>query len=186
MRTLSLSVCVLTLLATACSDDQPPEPVPPPLHREVLFHAAVPVSLQDVFEHPDRAVLFTIISDVDFDIRQVDPALRELPRLHDWHICDSAELTTQETESLSSTFRRAIVEGEFNSKSCIFAPHHVLRLEKDTRYLEIVVCFQCHEYQVLPEGGYKNINLNKDVGLEEAWRDVVAKHGLRDYSLDTE
>lgn len=171
------------LFVAACTEEPPPPIEEQPLDREVLFDAAVPVSLQDVFDDPDQAVLFTVISGHEIKDELRDESLLNLPRLDEWYIYDRADLGLGAWKELADSFKQAVVAGEYNSKPCIFAPHHVLRLSKGVRVLEIIVCFRCHEFKVLPEGGYKNVCLSTEVGMESTWRKVVADKGLRDYSL---
>jgi hypothetical protein len=40
----------------------------------------------------------------------------------------------------------------------------------------------CYNYLVHPDGGYNNVHMSKATGMEETWRAIVRKHGLRDIS----
>jgi hypothetical protein len=184
MRRL-LMVLVLVGFIVGCSGSDPASPAEPqlePLPSQVLFDAAVPVSLQSLFEHPKRAVLYTVLDDSELRLLSGNnpPDLR---RVHEWLVYDEAELTMEETALLTGSFEKAVIAGDYNGVAC-FMPHHILHLEKDGGWLDVAVCFQCHNFKVLPHGGYNNVVLSHDVGMEDTWRRVVAAHGLKDFSLE--
>jgi hypothetical protein len=170
------------LMLAACSGGTPSSNEEFAPHPE-YFDVAVPKSLQDVFDKPDRAQLFTVITSGDIEVKLKDPKLKELPRLHDWYIVGEAGLSADETARLKDSFKEAVIKGEFNGMMCFF-PHHVLRLVKGRRTLDLVVCFQCRNFEVLPEGGRNNVVFSDKTGMEKVWRQVVADHKMKDYSLE--
>lgn len=152
------------------------------------MNLAVPPSMQDLLRDFDRATLFTIVGESEEGPTSLTTQeIRDLPRYGEgpaaeYHILAQAELDmATDARPMIDTFIKSVNAGERAAVAC-FWPHHALRLEKDGRTLDILVCFMCHNYMVLPDGGYNNVHMSKSTGMEDTWRGIVRKHGLRDVS----
>jgi hypothetical protein len=157
-----------------------------------LLDQAVPPDLQHVLDEPDRVTLYTLLTTQDVeDFDKAGINYEELPRyltgsdLHsvaeECRILGQTELDSEDAGQLISTFTRAVNNGEKVGVAC-FQPHHAIRVEKGGATLDILICFKCMNYLVLPGGGYNNVHMIGKKEMEGAWRATVRKHGLRDIS----
>lgn len=154
--------------------------------RPTTLDLAVPPGLQDLLVKADSATFYTIASDMDFELGQrqelKDLDAMKLERIGtNYYVLDRVELSQEEISSVVASFQQAYYDGEEGGMMC-FWPHHAIRLTKGDRVLEILICFKCRNYQVLPGGGYNNVVLKTHGGMEDAWRSIVRKYGLRDVS----
>ena len=148
---------------------------------------AVPSSYQSMLNDFDKATFFTLTSGTDKEMGLKPDDFDSLPEFKhaDVRIVDKVELTESEARLLIEKFIWALENGEANVGTACFFPHHAIRLEKGERKLDILVCFMCHNYHVYPDGGRNNARLNFSGGIEIAWRDIVARHSLRDVSAES-
>jgi hypothetical protein len=155
-----------------------------------LMDEAVPPSAQDILANPDKVTLFTIVSYLDSG-KLGKEEYAALPVFSDsakasskggqYRVLASSVVDEADGASLISSMVQAVKQGEEAGVACFF-PHHAIRVEKAGRTLEILICFMCHNYMVLPEGGYNNVHMSRATGMEDTWRAIVLKHGLRDIS----
>ncbi|MCB9893691.1 MAG: hypothetical protein H6839_04505 [Planctomycetes bacterium] len=193
MRNLACILPLLLLLLSGCGGQtgngaDPANQVscgaghPEPEHPKRL-DIAVPAGLQDILENPDSASLATLAADSEFklhkELKGIDPASLEL--VGEYRVIDGATLDEHHLRVLVESFKKAFFAGEMEGMLC-FEPHHALRLRKDSRHLDILICFYCHNYKVLPYGGYNNVVLDMDTGIENTWRTLVARYRLLDIS----
>jgi hypothetical protein len=158
-----------------------------------LLDKAVPAAMQDILDSPDKVTLYTVATKFDvhgesaltheaYDGLQVLAEKGgESKAAGEARILGHAELEHSEGAELIDSFRTAVKSGKAGGVKC-FMPHHAIRVEKDGRTLDILICFKCHNYMVLPDGGYNNVHMSAETGMEDTWRAIVRKHGLRDVS----
>jgi hypothetical protein len=154
---------------------------------QVLLDLAVSPQSQDILDNPDKVTLYTIAGYLDSKtlkegeyhaLPDFDPLVAEL---NGTKVLGSAALSRPDGMALVATLVQAIRQGSEDGVMC-FYPHHAIRVEKGDRRLDILICFKCRNYQVVPDGGYNNVVMNTKSGMEDTWRAVVRKHGLRDIS----
>jgi hypothetical protein len=150
---------------------------------------AVPSELRGTLSNPDKVTLYTVVTRQDFGEGLSKQEFEELPWLHgpseDFRaakILASAELSADEYETVLDAFETAVNNGDSNAGMACFVPHHALRIEKAGKTVDILVCFKCRNYHVMPGGGFNNVMMDISTGIEDTWRAVVRKHGLRDVS----
>lgn len=147
---------------------------------------AVPPDQQDILHNPDKVTLFTVVT--GWDLR-VESSLSEeefnaLPKFggdDDVRVLGEAQIDAADAKAAIDSFVSAVQDGRQLSAAC-FMPHHALRVEKGGRTLDIQICFMCMNYKVTPGGGENNVAMSKASGMEDIWRGIVRKHGLRDIS----
>lgn len=171
-----VALCALALMVSSCSG------------IGSNMNLAVPPAMQNLLRDFDRATLSTLVSENEVEETGLSKAeIDALPRYGEglaaeYRILAQAELDqVSEAQPMIDSFIKAVNAGERVAVACFF-PHHALRLEKDGRKLDILICFMCHNYMVLPSGGYNNVHMSKAQAMESTWRAVVRKHGLRDIS----
>ena len=188
MRKL-IALVVSVLLIAACSgaaNEPAKDPIPvkdSELRSGAHFDAVVPCSLQGVFDKPDKVWLCTLLNGSEGLETLGSEALQTTDTLHGWYVYDETEIGLDEAHGLLESFREAVEYGTHAGVAC-FMPHHALRIEKEGRALEILVCLLCKNCYVFPEGGRNNVALDMRHGFEAALRGVVAAHGLRDYTIE--
>jgi hypothetical protein len=147
---------------------------------------AIPSALQGPLKAPDKVTFYTLC-DVggpqSFDDGLVDfKEAQALPKFDDrYRILGQRELEADQGQELIASFIEAVQGGEKKGVSC-FIPHHAIRVVGGGKVVDILVCFKCYNFKVSPGGGYNNVRLAQGTGMEELWRGVVSKHGLRDIS----
>ena len=171
MQTLRLLVLCLLPLVAACGGK---------------LSEAVPRGMQDILKDPDRVTLYTIATTGDTYNGELSPEEFEaLPAYGEdtrARILDEVELDpATEGKAAIDAFVAAVMDGEVGGGMACFEPHHALRIEKDGRVLDILVCIKCKNYHVMPDGGYNNMVMPMKE-LEHTWRGIVRKHNLRDIS----
>jgi len=186
---IKLCICFVLCVLTSCTQDSNATNTAPQTDN-ALLDEAVPPGLQDILINPDRVTLFTIVTGKDAPVLG-DEVFARLPLFNDQEkgmsksgpprVLARAELRSDDALKLISTLVAAINDGERGGVAC-FYPHHALRVEKDQRWLDMLICFECYNYKILPGGGSNNVHMSRETGMEDAWRAVVRRHGLRDVS----
>lgn len=147
---------------------------------------AVPPSLQAPLKNPERVTFYTLCDIggpqsgddglVDFKEAQSLPKFDGRYRILGQH-----ELGVDEGQELIASFIEAVHGGEKKGVAC-FWPHHAIRVEGGGHVVDVLICFKCYNFKVSPGGGYNNVLLAQGTGMEDLWRSVVSKYGLKDIS----
>ncbi len=149
-----------------------------------LVLSAFPPELRDVVRFPDRVMLFTICAEKELKGRRPAAEIEALPKLDGYCVLDSTPVSSEEGRLLIDSFLGSVKAGKEEVVMC-FRPHHAIRVERGTQTVELLVCFECYNYKVNPNGGDGDVQLG-DAAAEQSWRSLVAKYGLEDITQSPE
>lgn len=147
---------------------------------DVNVEKGVPEEFHKALQEPDRVTFYTVMNPLDSpDARE---QIERMPKLHYMGILGSQELTREEGRELIDTFIQAVKKGTTEAAASCFNPHHVIRVEGAGKTVDIIVCFECQNFEVTPGGKLNAVVFNDFRPMYDAWMAVVAKYGLKDLS----
>lgn len=159
------------------------EPEPDP-ELNPLESIAFPGDLLTPLENPERITFYTLAEEFELEDQLSESEIQALPEFHGYRILGTAELSLATSgQTAIDSLRKAVREGAPMSVECFF-PHHGIRVEGGGHVTEILVCFECTNFAVFPDGPRNEVMIEIEE-MEPAWRDIVRKHDLTDISRAT-
>ncbi len=102
---------------------------------------------REILEHGDRWTLLSIES------TGLDEPIYGKGTFHGYRIAGQTDVDAARRDGLVAALYDGIAEKHLFHGAC-FAPHHGIRARKGNRTLDILICFDCHIFEMYPGSGH--------------------------------
>lgn len=100
-------------------------------------------AVREALEDPEQLEIFSL---------EPIPVSDDTPQFHDWKVLGKLRIDKPTTrKQLGATLRDAMARDVSHVPSC-FNPRHGIRLVKEGKTVDLVICFQCMQYQPFAAG----------------------------------
>lgn len=125
---------------------------------------------------PDQLVLYSIDGPSALK-REDDKAKAEGEMFHDWPVLGKVEIADPEQRRAIINAVNAATRDKSEVQAKCFIPRHAIRMVKGSETLDVVICFQCRNYERFPPrplsgNHYEPIASSAQPLLDEALRNA--------------
>ena len=168
-----VAAAIFTLVASAPQGAQHTRPGV--LKTTVQSENKIPETARAILEQPDQ-----------FELLSLDPAHRKKivkPNFHGYKVLGTTLVKDAETrKELVTAFESGVVENQGLEMFC-FNPRHGIRVTRDGKNVDFVICFECLEVQVYGDArGYFLVSGTPQRVFDKALRDANVSLGRRSES----
>jgi hypothetical protein len=153
-----LIVGVVALLVAACSGKK---------SGEALVAKAIPTWERDILADPDKLEFLTLHPDPE--VKDDNGKYVVIGRFNKYAVLGRVEVKEKSLQrKFVDQLYQAIAEGDDGVGAACFDPRHAIHAEKDGKHVDVLVCFDCDNFYVFPEGNRNGVRLAAH--HMDAWR----------------